>query len=105
MKLVLLNSCIGLAGLFATFYLFFLSSIFHELYGPSARFCGTAQVWALQGGAMVFAPTAVLSAAGLWILARICLPLGSFFPMVSKISRAVLLVCAFVNLVILLPTP
>ena len=103
MKPVLLKSCIGLAGLFATYYLYFLSSIFYELYGSSNRFCGTAQVWALQGGAMVFAPTAFLTVAGLWILGRIRQPPGALFPRVSVVSRAVLILCAFVNLGIFLP--
>jgi hypothetical protein len=103
MKLVLLKSCIGLAGLFATYYLYFLSSIFYELYGPSSRFCGTAQVWALQGGAMVFAPIAFLAVAALWIVGRIRLPLGALFPKVSIVSRAVLILCAFVNLGLFLP--
>jgi hypothetical protein len=103
MKLILHKGCIGLAGLFATYYLFFLSSIFYELYGPSSRFCGTAQVWALQGRAMLFAPTAVLSTAGLWFLARGRPVLGRVFFKVSKVSRALLLLCAFVNLIIFLP--
>lgn len=103
MKLVLLKSCVGLAGLFATCYFYFLSSIFYELYGPSSRFCGTAQLWALQGGAMVFAPPALVAAAGLWIVSRIRLPLGALFPKVSIVSRMVLILCAFVNLGLFLP--
>ena len=103
MKVVLLKSCIGLAGLYATYYLYFLSSIFSDLYGPSARFCGTTQVWALQGGAMLFAPIALLAVAGLWFMGRMGLPLGALFPKVSIVSRAVLLLCAFVNLIIFLP--
>jgi hypothetical protein len=103
MKQVLLKSCIGLAGLFASYYLYFLSSIFYELYGPSSRFCGTAQVWALQGGAMVFAPTALLAVTGLWIVGRIRPPLGALFPKVSIVYRVVLILCAFVNIVIFLP--
>jgi hypothetical protein len=103
MKLILLKGCFGLAGLFATCYLYFLSSTFYELYGPSGRFCGTAQFLALEGAAFVFAPTALITAVGLWIVRTIDLPLGAVCPLVSKASRAVLLLCAFVNLVVFLP--
>lgn len=103
MKLILLKGCISLTGLFATYYLYFLSSIFYELYGPSDRFCGTAQVWALQGGAIVFAPTAVLAVVGLWIVGRIRPTLGAVFPKISIVSQAVLLLCALVNVVVFLP--
>jgi hypothetical protein len=52
---------------------------------------------------MLFAPTAVLSTAGLWFLARGRPVLGRVFFKVSKVSRALLLLCAFVNLIIFLP--
>lgn len=103
MKLRVLKVCIVLTGVFATYYLFFLSSIFYELYMPSDRFCGTAQVWALQSGAMVFTPTALFCAAGLWVVARVRLPFGAIFAKINIISRTVLLVCAFANLVVFLP--
>ena len=105
MKLVLFKSSIGLAGLFAAYYLYFLSSIFYELYGPSGLFGGTVQVWALQGGAILFAPIALLAAAGLWFMGRSGQPLGALFPKISIVSRTVLIVCALVNLLIFLPLP
>ena len=103
MKLLVLKTCMGLAGAFAAYYIFFLSSIFYQLHVPSDRFCGTAQVWALQGGALMFAPTALFTATGLWLVAKIRLPLGAVLPKVNIVSRAVLLLCAFVNFVIFLP--
>jgi hypothetical protein len=103
MKLLAFKFCIGLAGAFAGYYLFFLSAVFYELYGPSARFCATPQAWALEGGALILAPSALVAAAGLWLVARTRAPLGSLFPEISKVSRIVLFLCALVNLLIFLP--
>jgi hypothetical protein len=54
MKAIALKTFVGLLGAFAAYYACFLGSGFYELYESSARFCGTAQVWALQGGACHF---------------------------------------------------
>src|SRR6185369_12357140 len=70
MKAIALKTFVGLFGAFAVYYAYFLGSVFYELYGPSARFCGTAQVWALQGGAVFFAPPALLGSVGLWFAGR-----------------------------------
>jgi|SRR5882724_9865031 len=98
-----LKTFIGLSGAFAGYYLFFLTSVFYELYGPSARLCGTAQAWALEGAALIFAPMALLSAAGLWLAGRKKLSLGAIFPKVRKVSLLILIACALVNLLIFLP--
>ena len=79
--------------------------MFYELYGPSARFCGTAQAWALQSAVLVFAPIALLGATGLWFMGRKKFPLGAFFPRVRKVALLILILCALVNLLILLPLP
>jgi hypothetical protein len=105
MKLLALKSCIGFSAAFAGYYLFFLASVFYELYGPSARFCGTAQAWALEGAAIIFAPIAVVATVGLWIVARTSAPLGTIFSIISKVSRAVLILCVLVNLLIFVPVP
>jgi hypothetical protein len=103
MKTLALKSLIGLSGSFAGFYLFFLASVFYALYGPSARFCGTAQAWALEGAALIFAPVAVIAAVGLWVMARTNAPVGPAFGVISRGSRAVLSVCVLVNLLVFLP--
>jgi hypothetical protein len=105
MKLAALKCFIGLSGAFAGYYLYFLASVAYELYGPSARFCGTAQVWALQGAALIFAPTALLGAAGLWFAGRKKPPLGAAFPKIRQVSLVILILCALINSLIFLPVP
>src|SRR6266536_5249470 len=105
MKAIALKTFISFSGAFAGYYLFFLVSVFCELYGPSARFCGTAQFWALQGAAVIFAPAALAEAAGLWFVGAKGPPLGVFFPKVSKVSLVILIVCVLANLLIFLPVP
>ena len=60
MKALVFKAVVALLAAFAAYYVFFLGSVAYELYGPNARWCGTAQVWALQGGALFFAPPALL---------------------------------------------
>lgn len=105
MKLLALKCFIGLSGGFAAYYLFFLGSVAYELYGPSAWFCGTAQVWALPGAAIIFAPAAFLGAAGLWLAGRKKPPLGAAFHKIRRASLVILLLCALVNCLIFLPVP
>ncbi|SPE61859.1 membrane hypothetical protein [Verrucomicrobia bacterium] len=103
MKSLALKLCIGLCSAFAGYYLCFLSSVFYELYGPSPRFCATPQAWALQGGACIFAPTALVAAAGLCVVARTPAPLGAIFPKIRNVSTAILILCALINLLVLSP--
>jgi hypothetical protein len=65
-KAIALKIFVGLFGVLAAYYAYFLGSVFYELYGPNARLCGTAPVWALQGAAVFFAPPALLGSVGLW---------------------------------------
>ena len=90
---------------FAAYYLYFLCSVFYELYGSSGGMprSGTHLVWALQGAACIFAPIAIVVAAVLWFSRRHA-P-GGLFLWVGRASRWVLLVCVAVNLIIFLPVP
>jgi len=104
MKTVALKTFVGLFGAFAAYYTFFLGSVFYELYGPNARWCGTAQVWALQGAAVFFAPPALLGSIGLWFVGRQRQMVGTGFSRASKVSLVILISCAVANLVIFVPT-
>src|SRR5262245_42197978 len=101
MKAMALKTFVGLFGAFAAYYAWFLGSVFHELYGPSARFCATAQVWALQGGAVFFAPPALLGSVGLWFAGRQMPMVGAGFSRASRVVVVILILCALTNLVIL----
>src|SRR4051794_36775928 len=103
MKVIALKAFVSVCGAFAAYYVFFLGSVFYELYGPSARWCATAQVWALQGGAVFFAPPALLGSVGLWFVGRQRQTVGAGFSKASKLSLLVLLLCAIANLVIFVP--
>ena len=103
MKAIGLKTCVGLLGAFAAYYTFFLGSVFYELYGPNTRFCGTAQVWALQGAAMFFAPPALLGSAGLWFVGRQKQTVGIGFSRASRVELVILILCALTNLVIFVP--
>src|SRR2546423_15116585 len=98
MKAIALKTFVGLFGAFAAYYSYFLGSLFYELYGPNARFCGTAQVWALQGGAIFFAPPALLGSVGLWFAGRQRQMIGIGFSRVSRVGLVILILCAFANL-------
>ena len=104
MKAIALKTFVGLFGVFAVYYSYFLGSVFYELYGPSARFCGTAQVWALQGGAIFFAPPAILGSVGLWFAGRQRQTVGTGFSRASRVELVILLLCAATNLVVSVPT-
>ena len=103
MKAMALKAFIGLFAVFAAYYAFFLGSIAYELYGPNARFCGTAQAWALQGAAILFAPTAVLGSVGLWFAGGKKQALGTLVRILSRVLMVILLLCAAVNLVVFIP--
>ena len=92
-----------LLGAFAAYYIYFLASVFYELYGPNQRMCGNAQVWALQAAEFLFAPLAVFGAIGLWFVGRRRQIIGSFFSVISKVVAGMLLLCAGANSVIFLP--
>ncbi len=102
MKTFLVKAGITVGGAFAAWYLFFLCSIACELFAPSDRYCTTPQVWALQAAAVIFAPAALVTAVALFIAARTKTPLG-VFPLISRVVRAVLILCALVNLLISIP--
>ena len=103
MKVIALKIFVALLAGFAAYYAYFLGSVFYELYGANARFCGTAQVWALQGAAIFFAPPALLGSAGLWFVGRRSDTVGALFSRASKVSLVVLVLCAAINLVIFVP--
>jgi len=109
MKAIALKTFVGLLGVFAACYTFFLGSVFYELYGPSPvgppEFrCATGAVWALQGAAFFFAPPALLGSVGLWFVGRRRDTVGTLFSRASKVSLVILLLCALINLVIFVPT-
>src|SRR5438093_9730150 len=104
MKAIALKTFVGLFGAFAAYYIFFLGSVFYELYGPGATFCGTAQVWALQGAALFFAPPALLGSVGLWFAGRHSQTIGAGFSRASRAELVILVSCALLNLVIFIPT-
>jgi hypothetical protein len=105
MKPLALKAFAAASAAFAAYYLYFLCSVFYELYGPSTGMprSGTYLVWALQGAACIFAPIAVLAAAGLWFSRRY--RPGGVFQWVGRASGWVLLLCVAVNLIIFFPVP
>ena len=103
MKAIALKTFVVLLGAFAAYYTYFLGSVFYELYGPNARFCGTGQVWALQGAAIFFAPPALLGSVGLWFTGRQRPTVGSGFSRASRVELVILTLCALANLVIFIP--
>jgi hypothetical protein len=104
-KSIWLKIVIGLLGVFATYYAYFLCSVFYDLYGPNARFCATAQFWALQGAAIFFAPPALLGSVALWFIGKRKDTIGTGFSRASKIVVVILGLCAAANLLILMPAP
>lgn len=104
MKAIALKMFVGLFGVFAAYYTFFLGSAFYDLYGPNARFCGTGPVWALQGAAIFFAPPAVLGSFGLWFAGRQRQTVGTGFFRASRVEIIILVLCVVTNLVIFIPT-
>jgi hypothetical protein len=107
-KLILLRVAICFLGAFAAYYAYFLGSVFYELYPPNApntRFCATAQFWALQAAAILFAPPALLGSAALWFIGKRKDTIGNGFSGVSRIVLVILGLCAVVNLLILMPAP
>jgi hypothetical protein len=105
MKALALEVFIAASAAFAAYYLYFLCSVFYEIYGQSSSMprSGTHLVWALQGAACIFAPIALVAAAALWF-SQWHLP-GGLFLRVGRASRWTLLLCVAVNLIILLPVP
>src|SRR5882672_2100731 len=103
MKAIALKTFVGLFGAFAAYYAYFLGSVFYELYGPNARFCGTGPVLALQGAAVFFAPPALLSSVGLWFVGRQRQTVGKGFSRASRVELVILMLCALANLVIFVP--
>lgn len=104
-KSICLKLVVSLLGLFAGYYLYFLGSVFYGLYGPNARFCATAEFWALQGAAIFFAPPALVGSAVLWFIAKRKDTIGSGFSRAGKIVLVILGLCAGVNLLMLMPAP
>ena len=100
MKALALKAVVSLLAAFAAYYVFFLGSVGYELYGPNAGWCGTPQVWALQGGALFFALPALLGSAGLWFIARRRDTLGAVLLKISRVSLVLLVLCAALNFLI-----
>ena len=104
MKAIALKTFVALLGVFAAYYTYFLSSVFYDLYGPNARFCGTGPVWALQGAAIFFAPPALLGSVGLWFTGRQRQTVGTDFSKATRVDLVILISCALTNLVIFIRT-
>ena len=106
MKAIAFKTFVGLLGAFAAYYAYFLGSAFYELYRPSSFpgfHCGTGAVWALQGGALFFAPLALIASVGLWFVGR-GQTVGIGFSRASRVELVILMLCALVNLVIFIQT-
>lgn len=103
MKTIALKVLASLLGAFAAYYVFFLSSVLYELYGPNVRWCATPQVWALQGGALFYAPPALLGSVALWLIGRRKDIVGIGFSRASKVLLALLAFCAVANLLFFIP--
>jgi len=104
-KSICLKLVVSILGLFAGYYLYFLGSVFYGLYGPNARFCATAEFWALQGAAIFFAPPALLGSVGLWFIAKREDAIGTGFSRAGKMVIVILGLSAGVNLLMLMPAP
>ncbi len=86
MKALALMVFVALLAVFAGYHAYFPGQVFYELYGPHARWCGTAQVRALQGAAMGSAPPALPRSVGLWFVGRRRDAVGARFSRASKVS-------------------
>lgn len=105
MKAIALKAFVSLSAAFASYYIYFLGSVFRDLfYPPPGHFCGTGDVWALEAAAIFFAPPALLGSVGLWFAGRQRQTVGVSFSRVSKISLIILVLCALANLIIFVPT-
>jgi hypothetical protein len=104
-KSIWLKVVIVLLGLFAGYYVYFLGSVFYELYGPNVRYCATADFWALQGAAILFAPPALLGSVALWFMGKRRGVIGAGFSRASKFVLVILGLCAAANLLMLVPAP
>src|SRR6267142_6830513 len=102
-KSIWLKVVVSLLAVFAAYYVYFLGSVFYGLYGPNSRFCATAQFWALQGAAILFAPPALLGSVALWFIAKRKDTIGTGFSRTSKIVLVILGLCVAANLLILMP--
>src|SRR3954447_17612591 len=102
MKAIALKTFVGFLAAFAAYYAFFLCSVFYELYGPRVGRCGTAQVWALQGAALFFAPPALLGSVGLWFVGK-QQTLGTLSLRLSRVLLVILTLTAFANLLVFIP--
>lgn len=104
MKAIALKLFVSLAALFAGYYVCFLGSIFHDLFFPAPHeFCDTGDVWALEGGAIFFAPLAVIGSFGLWFVGKQRQTVGVGFRRIGKVSIIVLAICIVANLLVFLP--
>jgi hypothetical protein len=103
-KAIALKALVSLFAALAAFYTCFLCSGFRDLYfPPPGQFCGTGSVWALQGAAIFFAPSALLASTGLWFIGSQRQTVGIGFSRASNVSMIVLVLCALGNLVIFVP--
>jgi hypothetical protein len=103
MKVVALKIFVSLFGAFAPYYAYTLGSVFYDLFGPvlpGSIGCGTGDVWALEGMAILFAPPALLGSVGLWFVARRQQTIGAVFSRTGKIVSVALILCALTNFVI-----
>lgn len=105
MKSIWLKVVVVLLGLFAGYYVYFLSSVFYKLSSPNVRFCATVDFWALQGAAILFAPPALLGSVALWFIGKRWGVIGTGFFTASKVVLVILGLCAAANLLILMPAP
>ena len=105
MKIIALKAFVSLFAAFAAYYTYFIGSVFRDLFFPAPHhFCGTGDVWALEGAAIFFAPPALLGSVGLWFVGRQRQTVGVSFSRASRVSLIILVLCAIANLVIFIPT-
>lgn len=103
-KTIALKIFVTLITGFAAYYAYFLGAIFDDLFFPApGEFCATGDVWALEAGAIIFAPLALIGSLGLWFIGRHREIVGVGFGRTGKVSLILLAICAAVNLVFFLP--
>jgi hypothetical protein len=104
MKAIVLKTFVSGFGAFAAFYSYFLGSAFSDLFAPNASSCGTGAIWALQGGALFFAPIALIGSVGLWFTGRQRQTVGAGFSKATRVELVFLTLCVVANWGIFIPS-
>ncbi len=101
---VALKTFICLVGVFVAYYTYFLGSVYYDLFGPHAYWCGTGSVWALQAAAILVAPPALACSVGLWFAGRPKRAIGIGFSRASRVEIVILILCVLANSMVFIPS-